>query len=120
MARLKRDRITDEDVEKALEAGPRSAVQQAAVVHRELAIDTLADCMKDGESPWSSKVSAANSMLAYSDGRPSVNRQTGNTNAGITINIMKLSDGTQEQVVLDVQPATDELDDAVALLAEES
>jgi len=91
-----------------------SESQVAAAGYRDLAIDTLVRCMrapsgKTGDmtivndepvacSTYSQKISAAQTILAYADGRPGPMIRDQGNQSGLTVQIVMLSDGDKKPV----------------------
>ena len=112
------------DVAKIIEDAVENETQIQASTHRDLAISTLVACMRapagktgdlamvglgDDAKPmacatFSQKVSAAQTILAYADGRPGPMIRDVAEQRGITINIVKMgTDGVVEKIVMPVQ-----------------
>jgi hypothetical protein len=104
-------RMTNNEVVRSLEAGGSAEIRQKAALHRDKAIDTLARCMDAQDASWPAKCTAARDILAYADGRPHAQAiPTMGGDRGITINIMRLSDGAREQILVSSPPAQDVID----------
>jgi len=86
------------EIETALEAALDRSVQELAAGHRERAIEILAECMDSSNASWAAKCTAARDILAYADGRPHAQAVRDTADTGITINIVRLTDGRTETI----------------------
>ena len=100
-------------VDDAFEQGSQITLSELAQSHTDDAIQTLVSVMKSDKSAANAKVSAATRILEFAHGRAaqSVNH-TGQAQGGLTINILRMSDGKGTAQVLDAFEGAQELVDA--------
>jgi hypothetical protein len=97
-------------VDEAFEQGQRLDLAELAQSHTADAIKTLVTVMKSRKSAANAKVSAATRLLEFAHGRAaqSVNH-TGQQQGGLTINILRMSDGKGSERVLDAVDVAKEM-----------
>lgn len=89
------------EVTAAFEDGEQIQLTDLARAHTGEAISTLVKVMKSTKSPANAKVSAATRILEFAHGRAAQSETAGPKSGGLTINILKLSDGQRSEQVID-------------------
>jgi len=101
------DLMSDKDLVSAFEKGLQEHVREPAQKHSSEAIGTLAKLMKSSATPPNVRRQCAQDLLSQGWGRPDAREDTSGqrTVQGLTINIIRLSDGSSEQISLDIEQA---------------
>ncbi len=80
----------------SLQEGEDLDLQELAQAYTAESMGTLMKAQRSRKSPWSSKISAANSVLEYGHGRANT-RETDQHPTGLTVIINQLSTGDQRE-----------------------
>lgn len=97
------------DVAEAFEQGEQIALSDLAQAHTDDAIQTLVRVMRSQKAPANAKVSAATRILEFAHGKASQSvNHTGNE-GGLTINILRLSDGRNTEKIMDAVDVAKEM-----------
>lgn len=89
------------EVAKAFEDGETLELARLAQAHTDDAIGTLVEVMGNPDNPANSRVSAATRILEFAHGRAAQTVKQESSAAGLTINILRMSDGDTHREVLD-------------------
>ena len=97
-------------VDDAFAEGAQLELSRLAREHTDAAIQTLVKVMRSTKAPANAKVSAATRLLEFAHGKAaqSVNHN-GSQAGGLTINILRMTDGGQKEKVLDAVSCAKEL-----------
>ncbi len=100
-------KLTDDEILQTLERNQLTKVKKLAGEHTDDAIKALAGIMKNKKNPPAPRVTAARALLDYAHGRPGqqFTPRDKASEGGFKVVILKLSDGTQEEIqTVDVTP----------------
>ena len=100
-ARGRVDPMKPSEVDKAFEVGVTLELARLAQAHTDDAIGTLVEVMQNAAAPPNSRVSAATRILEFAHGRAAQTVKQESSSAGLTINILRLTDGETQREVLD-------------------
>lgn len=101
--------MSKSEIDQSFADGEVMELAQLAQQHTGSAIETLVGVMGDLDAPANSRVSAATRILEFAHGKAaqSVNQQQ--ESGGLTINILRLSDGDDHKEVLDAMSVAREM-----------
>ena len=97
------------EVEEAFEAGKTLELAQLAQAHTDDAIGTLVEVMRNLDASPNSRVSAATRILEFAHGRAAQTVKQESSGGGLTINILRLTDGETQREVLDAVEVAKEM-----------
>ena len=100
-------KLSDEEILATLERNQLTKVKRLAGTHTEDAIKTLSQIMKNKKNAPAPRVTAARAILDYAHGRPAAQQtpREQSSNDSLKVVILKLSDGTTEEIqAVDVTP----------------
>ncbi len=99
--------MEDAELVDAFEQGLDTHVRNPARQHTEAAIKTLAKLMKGTKTPANVKRQCAQDLIAQAWGRPDAREDTSGqrTGQGLTINIVRLYDGSTQPIEVDIEQA---------------
>lgn len=97
------------EVAKAFEDGETLELARLAQAHTDDAIGTLVEVMGNPDAPANSRVSAATRILEFAHGRAAQTVKQESSGGGLTINILRLTDGETHREVLDAVEVAKEM-----------
>ena len=100
---------TQSEIEQDFRDGQVLELAGIAQGHTDSAISTLVEVMQNEESPANSRVSAATRILEFAHGKAVQQVHQKSDSGGLTINILKMSDGKTETSVQDVVSVAKEM-----------
>lgn len=103
------DPLGPSEVAKAFEDGETLELAQLAQAHTDDAIGTLVEVMGNPDAPANSRVSAATRILEFAHGRAAQTVKQESSGGGLTINILRLTDGETQREVLDAVEVAKEM-----------
>ena len=95
------DPLGPSEVAKAFEDGETLELARLAQAHTDDAIGTLVEVMGNPDAPANSRVSAATRILEFAHGRAAQTVKQESSGGGLTINILRMTDGETQREVLD-------------------
>lgn len=104
-------KMTQAEIQRAFRDGESIELADLAQAHTGTAIETLVGVMGDLEAPANSRVSAATRILEFAHGKAAQSAQQQAETGGLTINILRMSDGdTHKEVIEAVEVAKEMLE----------
>jgi hypothetical protein len=99
--------LEDAELVNAFEKGLDVHVREPARAHTKDAIKTLAKLMKGTKTPPNVRRQCAQDLLSQAWGRPDAREDTSgqHTTQGLTVNIIRLFDGSQKTIEVDIEQA---------------
>jgi hypothetical protein len=95
-----------EEIEPALESGQMETIQDILRPHVEQSVETLVKAQTDEESKWTTRVSAAKTVLEIAHGKPApMPQEAKGGGGGLVVNILNLASGEPERVGIAIQEA---------------
>jgi hypothetical protein len=91
------EKLSDQELVEVLESNRQASLKAKAREHTDLAVETLAEVAEWGKTD-ASRRSAARDILEFGHGKPTQQVHHSGGGGGITINILKFSDGTRTEV----------------------
>lgn len=104
-------KMTQAEIDQSFRDGETIELADLAQAHTGTAIETLVGVMGDLEAPANSRVSAATRILEFAHGKAAQSVQQQAETGGLTINILRMSDGdTHKEVIEAVEVAKEMLE----------
>ena len=111
-AKGRQEVLSQTDVLASFDQGEQIELADLANRYTDTAIKTLVEVMKSEDSPANAKVSAATRILEFAHGKANQAPAPVEATAGLTINILRLSDGQNRSEVMDAVDVAREMIDA--------
>lgn len=93
--------LTKKEIDKSFAEGQTIELSRLAQAHTGTAIETLVEVMGDLDATAGSRVSAATRILEFAHGRAAQTVNQKSDSGGLTINILRMSDGETHREVID-------------------